>query len=127
MNDQRTKNSPCCGGVCESQAQAVRPSYRTINSDTGVTLELALPGVRKEDVEISFRESLLTVKARRETIVPDGWTPRQETPRPEGYELCVRLHSTLNPSAAEAELQDGILRLKIARREEALPRQISVT
>ena len=94
--------------------------------DVGIELSIALPGTRKEDLDLTFRDRILTLRAQRQDSIPEGWTARQESPRPESYELRVRLHASLDPAKTTAELKDGLLRLHIGKREEALPRKIEV-
>lgn len=123
------KNPAACGeGTCETPVPLVtsRPSYRVDDQETGVSLTVALPGVRKEDLEVSATDEILTIAAKRSDAVPEEWTPRREPATPGRYELRIRLHPTLDPTKIEAVLENGVLRLGIQRREEAVPRSISV-
>ena len=129
MNDQNTtKSTECCGTSCEvpEAKNTVRPGYRVNETDSGITLEIALPGVRKEDVSVSSTESILTLTASRADSVPDDWKVHQATDRPDGYELRIRLNRTLDPGRIDATLEHGVLHLAVAKREEAQPRRISV-
>ena len=129
---------PCCQTAqtaqaascdCEPAPEAVRevrPAWRSRDDGEGVTLDIALPGVLRDDLNISAKESHVTVKARRTENLPAGWTPRQEAGVPESYTLKLRLSPDLDPSTTEARLRDGVLRLSFARREEAKPRSIPV-
>ena len=128
MTTSTDKTAPPCGDRCEEQDRrpAVRPAYRVGEHETGITLSIALPGVRKEDLTVTASENILTVGAERSDTVPEEWKPCWEHPAPERYELRVRLHPTLDPSKIEAALEHGVLRLGIERRAEAVARSISV-
>lgn len=126
MSNQTTTSRQCSGGSCPTESPAARPAYRSAETDEGIELTVALPGTRKEGLDLTFRDRILTLRAQRQDSIPEGWTVRQEAPRPESYELRVRLHSSLDPAKTSAELKDGLLRLQIGKREEALPRKIEV-
>jgi HSP20 family protein len=126
MSEQLTNDTKCCADTCEKPLVKLRPAYRTTNTENGVTLDVVVPGATKEGLELSSRENILSIRAPRDNSVPADWKVRQADPKPDVYELQVRLHGSLDPASASAELADGILRLQITKREEALPRRITV-
>lgn len=122
------KATACCGETREAQAESttVRPAHRVDENETGITLSVALPGVRKEDLTVSATDHVLTIGASRSDAAPETWGTRRELPKPDRYELRIRLHQSLDPAKIGAKLENGVLRLDISRREEAVPRSISV-
>ena len=129
MTECTDKNTSACGeNRCGDQGEqtVLRPAYRVDGQDTGITLSVALPGVRKEGLTVSATENILTIGADRSDAVSEEWEARWEHSRPERYELRIRLHPTLDPSKIDASLEDGVLKVGIERREEALARTISV-
>lgn len=123
MNEQLTTNKECS----VERSQADQPAYRTTETEDGVALQVLLPGVKNDDVEISAQGNILAIQAKRSDSVPDDWAVRQESYRPDSYELRVRLHASLDPSKTSAKLADGILQLEISKREEAKPRRIELS
>ena len=129
MNDQDKNTTPaCCGGTCEvsDTRRKAQPVYHVAETETGITIDAALPGVRKQDISVSTTENILTLSAGRGDGVPEDWKTRQVAGRPDLYELKVRLNRSLDPGRITASLENGVLRLDIAKREEAQPRRISV-
>lgn len=129
MNNQDTNiTSDCGGGTCtvDGTQQTARPPYRVTESDAGITLDVALPGVPKERLTLSTTESILTLRADRSDAVPEDWQAHRVTNRPGAYELKIRLNRSLDPGRIDAKLENGVLQLAIAKREEAQPRRISV-
>lgn len=129
MSNQDTNITPeCCGGTCTADRpqHVARPRYRVAESDDGITLDVALPGVGKDGISLSTAENILTLRADRSDVVPDEWEVHRATERPDAYELRIRLNPSLDPARIDAKLENGVLHLAVAKREEAQPRQISV-
>lgn len=117
-----TENAP----AKEREEIVLRPHFHSTEDDNGATLRIALPGVRKEDLQLTLRESNLTIEARRDDDVPEGWKTHRDTGRSGRCELNIRLTRRFDGSKAEAKLDAGVLTLLVPVREEAKPRQIAV-
>jgi HSP20 family protein len=104
-----------------------RPLVTSHEDELGVRLQLALPGVRKEDLRISLHESNLQITAPRRDEVPDGYKTLRNGGGPIRFELNARLTNRLDGSKIEAALEDGVLTLRIPLREEAKPREIRIS
>ncbi len=89
-------------------------------------VEAELPGYRKDDVDITLENGVLTITAER----------KQETAQPgqvhlneRRYTRTVRsfnLPKTVDENNVEARLNDGLLHLTIHKKEEVKPRKIEV-
>jgi HSP20 family protein len=93
--------------------------------ENSVYVELELPGVKAEQVDITIDGNQLRIKAERKAPEPQPKYSHQE--RVYGQlERAVVLPETANPDAVEATLTDGVLHVKIAKRPEATPKKIVV-
>lgn len=129
MNNQKTDTTTDCGRTTCQASDTLRkaqPAYHVEETDRGVAINVALPGVKKEDLKVSTTGNILTLDAPRTDRVPDEWKAHRVYESPDHYALKVRLNRTLDPERVSASLEDGILRLEVAKREEARPRSISV-
>lgn len=104
-----------------------RPQYRTTQDDKGVKVQIALPGVLKDELNLTLLESNLRIEATRGGDVPDGWKTHRATEVPKRYGLQFRLTSRLDGTKATASFEAGVLTLHVPVREEARPRQIAVS
>lgn len=93
----------------------VRPTAYVRDEETGTRLTVALPGVRKEDLKLTVHEGVLKLEA------PRAGTSGQR------YRFVARLSERLDGSRVTAALENGVLELQVALREEALPRSIEVS
>lgn len=86
-----------------------------------------LPGVKKEDVKISFEKGLLTISGERKsrTEQEEASQVRSEL-RHGSFTRSFEIGHEVNADAITAELADGILRVVLPKVEEAKPREISV-
>jgi HSP20 family protein len=73
-------------------------------------------GAADQDIDVSVHDGVLSVVARTERSTEDIRV----------YERSFRLDRRMDTSSIEAELQRGVLHLRIPFREEARPRRIEV-
>lgn len=112
---------------CECPTEtATRPQYRVQKDENGATLQIALPGVRKEDVKLTLLESSLRIEATRGDAAPEEWKTHRDTGNIQRYGLDIRLASRLDGTKTTAVINAGILTLQVPLREESKPRQIAV-
>jgi HSP20 family protein len=94
-------------------------------AETVVVAEL--PGVRKEDVKISFEKGVLTFSGERKpAAVPEGSTwHRNEIPSG-AFSRSVTLGHEVNADAIAAEMANGVLTIVAPKAEKAKAREITV-
>jgi len=112
----------------ETSVRNWRPAADTIADDDGYTLRIDLPGVAKDNIDISVEDGLLTVTAERMEDNRDekeGRVYRREV-RYGRFERAFRLPSDTDADAVTANCNDGVLEIKIARSAEAKPRKIPI-
>jgi HSP20 family protein len=97
------------------------------STEDAITVEAALPGIHPEDVEITVHQDSLTigVKEQAERETQEGERVYRELRRSSGSRTLT-LPSGLDLDKAEANFDNGMLRLSIPRAEAAKPRQIPV-
>ncbi len=109
-----------------SQNRPVRvPDARLESRHDDHVLELEVPGVPKDGVELTFENGLLTVQCRR-AATESRWTPvHQEIPAGD-YRRLFELDRTIDATRISASLDQGILRIVLPKSETAKPRRISL-
>ncbi|MHB0858555.1 MAG: Hsp20/alpha crystallin family protein [Anaerolineae bacterium] len=92
-----------------------------------VVIKATLPGVKPEDVDISVVGDVLTIKAemKAEEDVEEGNYIRHER-RFGRLQRAVRLPSQVQADKAEAEFENGVLKLKVPKAEEVKPKTIQI-
>jgi len=96
------------------------PAVNIAETENEFNIELAAPGLKKEDFKISLDKNLLSVSADKKTgNVEEG---KKFSKREYSYNSFTRsftLPETADSAKIEAEYVDGILTLKVAKKEEA--------
>ena len=115
-----------------------RPAYRWNNVENDIHLpldviveddtyliEMIVPGLEPDDVEIEIVEKSIIIQGEFRTAEEDVNFLRKE--RPTGkFRRVVRLPKLLDMEKSEANLQKGILSLRVSVAEEALPKTIKI-
>lgn len=106
-----------------SEPTQLTPRFKARNDDHGLHLAIALPGITKEEVEISLSDRLLTLHAQRKPLEGDFENLNQEAQQ---LHLKLRLHPDLDPTSIKATQQNGLLTLTLKKRKELTPRKIDI-
>ena len=85
-----------------------------------------VPGVNTDDLQIEILENVVTIKGEfLSDLSEDAKMLRNEIPTGK-FSRSMRLPSLLNASGAEAEVINGVLKLRVPKAEEAKAKQIKV-
>ncbi len=96
-------------------------------TDEGIVVKSDLPGLKPEDVDVSITENTLTIKGQfeAEEESEQGDVHIRER-RYGGFHRSVMLPKGVDAEKAEAEFEDGVLRVTLPTAEEEKPKQIRV-
>jgi HSP20 family protein len=102
------------------------PSADVIETDHAYDIEIELPGVRREDVDVQLNGNELVVKGELKERKRVGLF-RRRTRRCGEFEYRVTLPGDLNEAEAEASLAYGVLKLYIPKARSTKLSKIQVT
>lgn len=99
------------------------PAVNIKENDENFELELAIPGLKKEDVNIEVDEHILTISSE---IKSESETKENNFTRREfsfsSFKRAFNLPETIDEDKINAKHEDGILKLTLPKKEEALPK-----
>jgi HSP20 family protein len=96
------------------------------NSDAVVAV-VEVPGMRKEDIDISLQDGMLTIAGERERSSGEGENA-ERTERFSGkFRRSITLPSRVDAGKVSASYKDGILTITLPKAEEAKPKKVEVT
>ena len=99
--------------------------YETSAKD--VIVKVDLPGMKREDIKVTFENDVLTIDGERKSESADGSDRFQRIERAHGsFRRSFTLPETIDGSRVQAGYADGVLTVTLPRREETRPRQIQV-
>jgi HSP20 family protein len=105
--------------------QFVAPSASVVEAGDGYTLEVEMPGVNKEGLEISIENNELTVGHRSLPAV-EGTLIHRES-RPENYRRTFELDPSIDADKISAKIDQGVVTLTLPKAEHIKPRKITVS
>lgn len=107
-------------------ATLYRPVADIVEGKNGVVVQIEMPGVRSEDVEISVERRVLTVRGRGRLTAPEGFRLVYAEYGEGDYERAFTLSQDIDEGRIAAEMKNGVLMLTLPRAEAAKPRKIEV-
>jgi HSP20 family protein len=113
-------------GFFRLHTRAAFPPVNVFVEPDGWVVRLEIPGVSPDNLVVETHAGTLEVSGKREEPAPaDGSFLRRERWSGE-FARSFRLPADLDGARAEATYQDGVLTVRIPRKEEAKPRQIRI-
>lgn len=106
--------------------QAMTPRVDVLEDDTGITVIADMPGVSKDSLEIKVENDALSIEGAVSAATPQAMEATYAEVRIPRYRRSFTLSRELDPGRIEAQLKDGVLRLRIPKHEQARPQRISV-
>jgi HSP20 family protein len=112
----------------EAFNQAWVPAVDIYETDAHeVVIKAELPDMKKDDIAVTFENNVLTLSGERRQ---DETTKREQYQRVErhfgSFSRSFTLPNTVDAGRIAASYKDGVLTIRLPRREEAKPKQISV-
>jgi HSP20 family protein len=102
------------------------PSLDVVEHDDEFAVSIDLPGVSEKDIDITVANNVLTVRGEKnEEKEEKGRYYRKET-WSGGFQRTISLPNTVDANKVEAGMKNGVLTVRLPKREEAKPKRISV-
>ena len=103
-------------------SSAGTPAVNIKELDNQFEIDLAVPGKKKSDFEIEVEEGLLSISSSMEE---DQVTEKAKFTRREfsynSFKRTLTIPDSVDPSNIEAHYSEGVLKLSLPKRKEALP------
>jgi HSP20 family molecular chaperone IbpA len=116
-----TKETPA-----SSSEAALMPPVDVIEDSTGITLYADLPGVPKDKLSLQVEADTLTIEAEVGLSIPEGMEASHAEVSLPRFRRVFTLSKELDPAKVSAELNQGVLTLRIPKAEHAQPRRIEI-
>ena len=104
----------------------VVPPASVIEAGDGYALEVEMPGVNKDGLDISVENNELTIVGRRSLPVVEGTLVHHES-RPENFRRTFELDPSIDANKISARVEQGLVTLTLPKAEHVKPRKIAVS
>ena len=110
-------------GIGRSTNSSTLPSVNIVETGSDFKVEMAVPGMKKEDFKVELDNNTLSIQAETSSNSEENFEESANYTRKEfsyqSFKRSFYLPNTVQNDKIEAKYQDGILRLIIPKREEA--------
>ena len=104
------------------------PALDLYQTNDNVIAVVELPGMRKEDIEISLHDGTLTISGERKRENSSNGDKAERTERYVGtFRRSIALPTRVDAGKVSATYRDGILTVTLPKAEEVKPKQIQVS
>src|SRR5882762_7423497 len=103
------------------------PSVDIYETENELVLKADLPDVKLEDIEVRVENETLTLKGERKFEKDENVKGYHRIERSYGtFERSFAVPSTVDPEKVQAEYKNGVLTVKLPKKETAKPRQVKI-
>ena len=113
-------------GERQATEQFIAPAATVLENADGYTLEVEMPGVSKENLEMWVENNELTILGRRSMPSIEGTLVHRES-RPENFRRSFELDPSIDAARISAKIDQGVVTLTLPKAEQVKPRKIAIT
>ena len=110
----------------QAQEQFIAPVATVMENGDGYTLQVEMPGVNKEGLEMWVENNELTIIGRRTPPTISGTIIHRESRR-ENFRRAFELDPSIDSAKISATIEQGVLTLTLPKAEQVKPRKITVS
>jgi HSP20 family protein len=112
-------------GDKQSTEQYITPAATVLENTDGYVLEVEMPGVSKENLEMWLEKNELTILGRRSPLSVEGTLIHRES-RSENFRRSFELDPSIDADKISAKIEHGVVTLTLPKAEQVKPRKIAV-
>jgi HSP20 family protein len=105
---------------------AMRPPVDIFETTDGITLQADMPGVTKDRLNVQVEGNILLIEGALQLDMPEQMEALYADVRSTLYRCSFVLSAELESGRIEANLKDGVLTVRIPKRDELRARRIEV-
>src|SRR5882724_2251409 len=103
------------------------PAVDVYEDEHNITLKIEVPGIDEKDIDVRIENNTLTVHGERKIEKEEKEENYRRVERQYGsFTRTFTLPSTVDPEKVSANYENGVLKIKLAKKAEAKPKQIKV-
>jgi HSP20 family protein len=124
---ERVLDNPLLGFDLGVSGRGVFPPINVFSDADGYVVRVEVPGVPTDRVVIDAQGQTLTISGRREATRPEGAAFHRRERESGEFRRSIQMPRDVDVTRASATCTQGVLTIRVPRREETKPRQITIT
>lgn len=115
------------GDILSTGFTTRQPAVNIVNTDSGYTIQVAAPGLKKEDFSLEVKDNKLTISADTSTAADEKTFLRKEYSFGK-FSRTFRLSKEVDTTSVTARYEDGMLSIDMGKRsKEDLDQKIDIS
>ncbi|MCS7471060.1 Hsp20/alpha crystallin family protein [Stieleria sp. ICT_E10.1] len=102
------------------------PSMSVWEQDDHYHLEMDLPGLANDDIDVTFEEGRLKIAANRSRVESEDRTYLHDERNWGEFSRLISIPDSVDPESIEANYENGVLHLLLKKRPEVMPKKITI-
>ena len=113
--------------TAEKGVSLLTPAIDVVDTPESIQVKVELPGVKKEDVEITFKDDVLTIKGEKKEEKEEKSENRYYVERSYGtFSRSITLPSSIKSDKVNASFKDGVLEVTLPKAEEEKVKKVEI-
>jgi HSP20 family protein len=110
-----------------TRSAAFVPAVELTENDTSYTITCEIPGVQKNDVQVELQDEMLVIRGEKKSEREEKKDRTRYVERSYGsFSRAFDLPPDADADRLEASFKDGVLTVKLPRKEAVKPKQIAI-
>lgn len=102
------------------------PAVDIFETDEAVVVVADMPGTTEKSIDITLEQHVLTIQAKVEPHIPDGFDLQYREYETGDYQRSFNLTDSIDRDKIDAAYANGVLTLQLPKIEPAKPKKIQV-
>ena len=125
MNDVLGDGPSSSGGI-RSLPRGSFPAINVLQTPEDVQVYVFAPGVDPKKLDVSIQQGLLTISGERQIPTNEGNAYYRQERFSGEFRRAISLGEEVDPEHVEAKYRDGVVQIRLHRRDSAKARQIEI-
>jgi len=119
---------PARGSEAAPAAAMWSPTVDIYESGEDIVVKAEIPGIDRDDVAVEVKDGILTLRGERKFEKEENEENYHRIERSYGtFVRSFALPSSVDAEKVRAALKDGVLEVRLSKKEQAKPRKVQVT
>ena len=115
MSSTQVKETNCCDTTTNARTVKYRPATDVVEFADYYEMMVDIPGVDREHLELTLEKGVLTIEGTAEYQVPEGYQPLHNPPAVRRYVRSFQLSDEIDQQQIDAEVKNGVVRIKLPK------------
>jgi HSP20 family protein len=124
--DELLADTLSASGGIRSLPRGSYPAINVVQTPEDVQIYLFAPGIDPKKLDVSIQQGLLTIAGERQIANDEGSTHYRQERFSGEFRRAISLGDDVDAERVAATYRDGIVQIKLPRRESSKPRQIEI-